>query len=57
MIDEHGTPVLPLVDRVKQRMLAPRGGKGIAVLRVTRRMATSIIRGDWLYWPSSHLPH
>lgn len=51
VIDEHGRPVLPLVDRVKQRVLAPRGGAGIAVLR-GERMATSLIRGDWLYWPS-----
>lgn len=50
VIDEHGTPVRPLVDRVKQRLLAPRG-TGIAVLQ-GESMATSLIRGDWLYWPS-----
>ncbi|MDY0908997.1 glycosyltransferase family 2 protein [Microbacterium sp. CFBP9034] len=51
VIDEHGTVVRPLVDRVKQGLLAPRGGQGVAVL-TGQRMATSLIRGDWLYWPS-----
>ncbi|MFE7846071.1 glycosyltransferase family 2 protein [Microbacterium sp. NPDC057407] len=51
VIDEHGRAVRPLVDRVKQGLLAPRGGSGIAVLS-GERMATSLIRGDWLYWPS-----
>ncbi|MCR2824006.1 glycosyltransferase family 2 protein [Microbacterium sp. zg.Y909] len=51
VIDEHGTSIRPLVDRVKQGVLAPRGGHGIAVLR-GEAMATSLIRGDWLYWPS-----
>lgn len=51
VIDEHGTVIRPLVDRVKLGLLAPRNGEGIAVLR-GERMATSLIRGDWLYWPS-----
>ena len=51
VIDGRGTPVLPRADRVKQRVLAPRGHEGVAVLR-GERMATSLIRGDWLYWPS-----
>lgn len=51
VINETGAQVSPLVDRVKQRLLAPRGGPGIAVL-TGERMATSLIRGDWLYWPS-----
>jgi glycosyltransferase involved in cell wall biosynthesis len=51
VIDELGTVVRPLVDRVKTGLLAPRGGEGIAVLR-GESMATSLIRGDWLYWPS-----
>ncbi|MEV8369420.1 glycosyltransferase [Microbacterium sp. NPDC064584] len=51
VIDEHGAVVMPLVDRVKQGLLAPRRKDGIAVLRA-ERMATSLIRGDWLYWPS-----
>lgn len=51
VIDEHGREVAPLVDRVKQGLLAPRRGDGIAVL-TGQQMATSLIRGDWLYWPS-----
>ncbi|MDL9980330.1 glycosyltransferase [Microbacterium sp. ASV49] len=51
VIDEHGTIVRPLVDRVKTGLLAPRGGTGVAVLK-GETMATSLIRGDWLYWPS-----
>ena len=51
VVDENGRTVHPLVDRVKQGLLAPRGGSGIAV-RTRERMATSLIRGDWLYWPS-----
>ncbi|MBW9094607.1 glycosyltransferase family 2 protein [Microbacterium jejuense] len=51
VIDETGRSVRPLVDRVKSGLLAPRGGSGIAVLS-GEAMATSLIRGDWLYWPS-----
>ncbi|MBD8010999.1 glycosyltransferase [Microbacterium sp. Re1] len=51
VIDENGAEGLPLVDRVKQQMLAPRPVDGIAVL-TGQEMATSLIRGDWLYWPS-----
>lgn len=51
VIDEHGAPRKPLVDRVKQGLLAPTARQGIAVLR-GEEMATSLIRGDWLYWPS-----
>lgn len=51
VIDENDRQVTPLVDRVKQGLLAPRGSHGIAVLQGAS-MATSLIRGDWLYWPS-----
>ncbi|MFK4853267.1 glycosyltransferase family 2 protein [Microbacterium sp. ZW T6_19] len=51
VIDGEGNSVNPLVDQVKQRLLAPHGGTGIAVLK-GEAMATSLIRGDWLYWPS-----
>ncbi|MGN7189011.1 glycosyltransferase family 2 protein [Microbacterium enclense] len=53
VIDESGVVIRPLVDRVKTGLLAPRGGRRgeIAVLR-GEAMATSLIRGDWLYWPS-----
>lgn len=51
VIDEHGRPVRPLADRVKKGLLTPRHGSGISVLS-GQSMATSLIRGDWLYWPS-----
>ncbi|WP_301112349.1 glycosyltransferase [Microbacterium sp.] len=51
VIDEAGRSIRPLVDRVKGGLLAPKGGSGIAVL-TGEAMATSLIRGDWLYWPS-----
>lgn len=51
VIDEHGVEGRPLVDRVKQGMLAAKPRDGLAVLR-GEDMATSLIRGDWLYWPS-----
>jgi glycosyltransferase involved in cell wall biosynthesis len=51
VIDDLGTVVRPLADRVKTGLLAPRRRGGIAVLQ-GERMATSLIRGDWLYWPS-----
>lgn len=53
VIDQHGTKVLPLVDRVKQRVLAPRS-TGVVTL-TGEAMATSLIRGNWLYWPSLSL--
>lgn len=51
IIDEHGAAVRPLVDRVKQRLLAPRHADSVTIL-TGPDMATSLIRGDWLYWPS-----
>lgn len=51
VIDENGAPSLPLVDRVKQRMLRPDTRTGDAVLS-DERLATSLTRGNWLYWPS-----
>jgi glycosyltransferase involved in cell wall biosynthesis len=51
VIDEHGTRVTPLVDRVKQGLLAPKSD-GRSVVLTGADMATSLIRGDWLYWPS-----
>ncbi|MDF2990974.1 MAG: hypothetical protein K0S37_1488 [Microbacterium sp.] len=50
VIDEHGTVIDPLLDRVKRDALAPRG-VGVAVL-TGQAMANSLIRGNWLYWPS-----
>lgn len=51
VVDDTGRPSLPLVDRVKQRLLAPRSDGGDVVLS-GQRLATSLVRGDWLYWPS-----
>lgn len=51
VIDENGVLVSPLVDRVKQGLLAPRT-TGATVVLTGPDMATSLIRGDWLYWPS-----
>lgn len=53
VIDQDGARVLPLVDRVKQRLLAPRR-HGVTTL-TGEAMATSLIRGNWLYWPSLSL--
>lgn len=52
VIDERGVRVRPLVDRVKQDVLAPKPGPGRIAVLSGERMATSLIRGDWLYWPS-----
>ena len=51
VIDERGIERRPLVDRVKKGLLAAKPEGGVAVLR-GEDMATSLIRGDWLYWPS-----
>lgn len=50
VIDESGKSVLPLADRVK-RWVRPRVGDGGSVLRA-QRMAESLIRADWAYFPS-----
>lgn len=49
VIDENGAPVLPLVDRVK-RWLRPR--TEVAVQLEAEELAVSLLRGNWLYWPS-----
>lgn len=51
VVDEKGARSLPLVDRVKQRMLRPDARSGDVVL-TGEGFATSITRGNWLYWPS-----
>lgn len=50
VIDEHGEPARPLADTVKQRLVRPRG-TGTRVLS-GQPLATSLLHGDWLYWPS-----
>lgn len=49
VIDERGTVIRPLADRIKQGVLTPRGGETVLT---GEQMATSLLRGDWLYWPS-----
>lgn len=48
VIDSDGRVVEPLVDRVKQGLLTPRSETELR----GQAMATSLIRGNWLYWPS-----
>jgi hypothetical protein len=50
VVDETGTPATGLADRVKQRLLRPRG-EGRTVLS-GEPLATSLLHGNWLYWPS-----
>jgi hypothetical protein len=50
VIDEHGSVARPLADEVKQRLVRPRG-TGARVLS-GEPLATSLLHGDWLYWPS-----
>lgn len=49
VVDAHGESAMPLVDRVK-RLLAP-GAKRVSRLD-GERLAASLLRGNWLYWPS-----
>jgi glycosyltransferase involved in cell wall biosynthesis len=51
VIDQDGRASSPLVDRVKSRLLRPRAQGEHVVLR-GEEMANSLIRGNWLYWPS-----
>lgn len=50
VIDEDGTVVRPLADRVKQVLVRPRV-RGQRLL-TGEALATSLLHGDWLYWPS-----
>lgn len=50
VIDEHGTVVRPLADRVKQQLVRPRATA--PRLMAGEELATSLLHGDWLYWPS-----
>lgn len=50
VIDEHGTVVAPLADRVKQAVVRPRvSGRR---LLSGEALVASLMHGDWLYWPS-----
>jgi len=50
VIDALGRRHTPLVDRVKHA-LAPRTARGDVTMH-GEHLATSLVRGDWLYWPS-----
>lgn len=50
VIDEDGRVVEPLADRVKQRLVRPRARE--PRLLAGEQLATSLLHGDWLYWPS-----
>jgi glycosyltransferase involved in cell wall biosynthesis len=50
VVDEEERPVRPLVDVVKQRVFRPRM-TGPTVLE-GEPLAASLLRGNWLYWPS-----
>ncbi len=50
VIDEHGALIRPLADRVKQQLVRPRA-TGPRLL-AGEPLATSLLHGDWLYWPS-----
>jgi hypothetical protein len=50
VIDETGREVHPLVDAVKQRLVRP--SARVSTVVAGERLATSLLHGDWMYWPS-----
>lgn len=50
VVDEGGATVNPLVDRVKRRLFAPRVTEPTVL--AGERLAVSLLRGNWTYWPS-----
>jgi glycosyltransferase involved in cell wall biosynthesis len=50
VIDATGEPANTLVDRVKQNLLRPKVSG--PTLFSGEKLATSLLHGDWLYWPS-----
>lgn len=50
VIDAAGEPTSTLVDTVKQRLLRP--ASNAPLLLSGEKLATSLLHGDWLYWPS-----
>jgi glycosyltransferase involved in cell wall biosynthesis len=50
VVDETGTPSAGLADIVKQRLLRPRVGHRTVLSG--EPLATSLLNGNWLYWPS-----
>jgi glycosyltransferase involved in cell wall biosynthesis len=49
VIDEHGARIDPLTDKVK-RAMRPKVERRTVL--GGERLATSLLRGNWLYWPS-----
>jgi glycosyltransferase involved in cell wall biosynthesis len=50
VVDDADEPAAGLVDVVKQRLLRPRSGT--PTVRSGESLAVSLLRGNWLYWPS-----
>ena len=50
VVDESGTVVRTLTDEVKQRLVQPRVDG--ATLLGGEELVTSLLHGDWMYWPS-----
>ncbi|MEO3937301.1 glycosyltransferase [Dermatophilaceae bacterium Soc4.6] len=50
VVDETGQVVRTLADEVKQRLVRPRAEA--AVVLGGESLVTSLLHGDWLYWPS-----
>lgn len=50
VIDQQGNDVRTLVDGVKQRVMMPR--ESAPRVFSGEALAVSLLRGDWLYWPS-----
>jgi hypothetical protein len=50
VIDEKSQVVATLVDSVKQKIVRPRGGGHQLISG--EAIATNLMHGDWLYWPS-----
>jgi glycosyltransferase involved in cell wall biosynthesis len=50
VIDASGESVVTLADRVKQNLLRPKIFE--PTLFSGEKLATSLLHGDWLYWPS-----
>ena len=50
VIDEEGRVIVTLVDSVKQKLIKPSGGG--RQLMSGEAIASNLMHGDWLYWPS-----
>jgi GT2 family glycosyltransferase len=50
VVDETGAPSAGLADTVKQRLLRPRSENPTVLSG--EPLATSLLQGNWLYWPS-----